>query len=354
MKKRTRYTRIKKNQAGMASIMVTMIIMLIVSLIVLAAARLARREQRQTLDRQLSTQAFYAAESGVNDAVKAIETDLVAGGALLDLDSYTSECSGAGSFINTFGLNQDLNAAAGVKYTCLLVDPTPYTWEGNVGESARAFPIESETAGELISKIEIAWQDKDGGENFACPTDLPASNNWVCDTPLLRFDLVPTPTGSVGRANMNNAVMTQFLRPNPGGPIPTQVTYAPSNGVVPAAKIPVNCNLSNDIKFCKAEITGLASSTSFYLRLKSLYGTSSVTVAAYKSTNDKIELKGAQVVVDSTGIASDILRRIQVRVPIAGAADVPEFAVQSGDHICKLLLVGATVTSNDVGVCPID
>ena len=48
--------------------------MIVMSLIVLGFAQISRRNQRESLDRQLSTQAFYAAESGVNDARELITT----------------------------------------------------------------------------------------------------------------------------------------------------------------------------------------------------------------------------------------------------------------------------------------
>ena len=47
----------RAKQRGMASIIITMITMVIITLIVLGFATLSRREQRQSLDRQLSTQA---------------------------------------------------------------------------------------------------------------------------------------------------------------------------------------------------------------------------------------------------------------------------------------------------------
>ena len=60
--------RLKQSESGIVSLMMTLVIMLVISLIVIGIAQLSRREQRQALDNQLSTQAFYAAESGVNDA----------------------------------------------------------------------------------------------------------------------------------------------------------------------------------------------------------------------------------------------------------------------------------------------
>src|SRR5487761_1358632 len=66
------FTNNQSSQAGIASITVTMIMMIVISLIVLSFAQIARREQRQSIDRQLSVQAYYAAESGANIARTAI------------------------------------------------------------------------------------------------------------------------------------------------------------------------------------------------------------------------------------------------------------------------------------------
>src|SRR5580698_3119973 len=63
------------NQTGLASFLVTLIMMIIISLVVLGFAQIARHEQREALDNQLSSAAYYAAESGVNDAVNAIQND---------------------------------------------------------------------------------------------------------------------------------------------------------------------------------------------------------------------------------------------------------------------------------------
>jgi hypothetical protein len=39
--------------------------------------------------------------------------------------------------------------------------------------------------------------------------------------------------------------------------------------------------------------------------------------------------------VDSTGKANDVLRRIAARVNIANTIDAPDFAIQTRDTICK-------------------
>ena len=82
-------SRLQNNQEGLVSITVSLIIMIIITLVVSSFALIVRREQRRTLDRQLSQQAFYAAEVGIADAQSAIKAGLT--------DDIT-ECSGPGSF----------------------------------------------------------------------------------------------------------------------------------------------------------------------------------------------------------------------------------------------------------------
>ncbi|MBA3758297.1 pilus assembly PilX N-terminal domain-containing protein [Candidatus Saccharibacteria bacterium] len=321
--------------------------MIVITLIVLAAARLSRREQQQSLDRQLSTQAFYAAESGVNDASKAIESDLASGGTLLDAD-YTTDCQ---EFISpaVAALNPDLGAS--VKYSCLLVDPTPTTWEGNASETSRIIPIQDKN-GLPVTSVEISWQDKDGRSNFGCPLTFPAATSWGCETPILRFDIVPTTVAN--RNALNASQMTGFLIPSSAGATVSNISYAASGGVAVPLKQTVTCNLGNSPKFCRARITGLIG-TKHSLRIKSIYGSSAVTVSGHNVSGDKIELVGAQVVIDSTGKANDILRRIQVRRSLSGEINLPEFAIESSNNICKQLEVNGSGTTTSVNPeCPLN
>ena len=60
--------KLRTDQKGIASLVIVILIMFLLTLIVLAMTRNTNQQQRQALDRQLNSQAFYAAESGVNDA----------------------------------------------------------------------------------------------------------------------------------------------------------------------------------------------------------------------------------------------------------------------------------------------
>src|SRR3569623_1752522 len=103
-----------KNQEGFASLIVGIIIVLVLSLLTVGFAILVRDEQRQTLDKQLSTQAFYAAESGVNDAINYINANM-------STYNGTTTCTGA----PFFAANHTIDAVTVSSYTCLLVNMPP-------------------------------------------------------------------------------------------------------------------------------------------------------------------------------------------------------------------------------------
>ena len=56
----------KLNQKGMSSILFAMVFIIILSLIGVGFATLVRKDQRETLDKTLSFQAQYAAETAIN------------------------------------------------------------------------------------------------------------------------------------------------------------------------------------------------------------------------------------------------------------------------------------------------
>jgi hypothetical protein len=64
-------------------------------------------------------------------------------------------------------------------------------------------------------------------------------------------------------------------------------------------------------------------------------------------------LAGSQIIIDSTGRAQDVLRRIQVRMSVdAGGSknQLPDNALQSTDSICKRFATMNGYFDNNVGV----
>lgn len=325
--------KLHKNERGLVSIIVSLVFITILSLVTMSFALLMRREARQALDRQLSTQAFYAAESGVNDAIQNLG----------NIQSNT-DCG-----TNPTGANATL--APGLEYTCLLVNQAPTALEyQDVGTNDST--IARVKADSSIQKIRISWNSTEGSTNFATNNEhyLPQGAFSATNTNgfsyigggtgILRMDLIPI-TGTLSRANIITNTQTAFLYPKSGaaGSV-VQRGYTANNGSQ-GDFIDGNCDASKQPRYCSIEITNLpAGTTTYYLRLKSIYHASNVKIEGF-STNASttpLSLVGSQVIIDATGKANDVLRRIQVRVPTSTNYYYPEFALESADDICKLII----------------
>lgn len=310
---------------GMVSILVTMVIMVVLSLIVIGFARIVQREQRQVLDRQLSTQAFYAAESGINDAVNAIKT------------GYTADKTSCGTDA-TF-TNNTLDT--GVAYSCLLIDQSPTSLEySNIATNASTIiPIKAKSGS--MHDLILSWQDTTGNTGVNCTYALgsfPPAASWPsdCNAGVLRIDLTPV-GGSLDRTSLLNGTLTAFLQPVQSGA--GTLTYnLPANK---GGTVGATCSSGATPKICSVTIKTLGPlSPNSYLRVRSIYKSNSLNIVAKDASGDLLELVGGQAIVDSTGKANDVLRRIVTRVPLSSIKDTPDFAIQSSDTICKRFSVG--------------
>lgn len=328
---------LRNNQSGMASIMITMITMIVVSLIVLGFATISRREQGNTLDQQLSTQAFYAAESGVEDARNIIMNDVKTNKPVLPRTNCTSNAGGA---TYPTGSKMVLDSAHSVSYTCLLVNPalTDAEYDG-VGEQSTVVPI---NATQTISSLVITWRPTNNQSPYRtnCPasttTSFKPAGQWTCDYGLLRMDLVPT-QGALTRAGLESSTLSSFLEPLKAGGN-ANVSY--SGNVGKANVTGVVCGNGAGAQ-CKVTITGLVASDNLALRLSSYYQESNIKIEAYHGGT--LLTTSGQVAVDVTGDAAGVLRRIQVRIPTNDTSNlVPNYAAQSNAAVCKRFEVDKT------------
>lgn len=325
--------------------MVTIIMMLVISMIVLGFAQISRREQRQSLDRQLSTQAFLAAESGVNDAQKAI-ADHIGTGASLEKASCDQFGQGPSAAYNLLSYDSTakiypVGSSSAVGYTCLLVSTQLNDIQQQVSSNGTSstIPIHPSGGGPL-STLHIHW-DADTAQNpnpsaANCvvrgqPMTFP-TGAWPCDFGVLRVDLVPTDT--LQRDNLIRQQRTFFLYPTQGGNNVPSADYRFDTGTVK----PMQCTTSG----CNVDITNIDSggSNTYAMRVSSIYDDGAITLTASDASGHDLKLSDAQALIDSTGKAQDILRRIQVRVSLLDTNTLPSGALESGSSICKRFSVG--------------
>lgn len=347
-----------RSEHGLVAIFSVLIIMAILTLLTIGFSNVVRNAQNRTLNDQLNTQAFYAAETAINDARNVIEANL---GNLTSVDK--TSCGPNANFPNYI-----LDASLGIEYTCLLIDTSPT--EGgfdNVGD-----PVVTKVKtkdGSRITMFQFGWDSPNPSDpvnnlTFSQTCDyanmtLPTAAAWGNGVGMLRVDLVPT--NAFDRTQMVNDSYTFFL-------YPTSNTCANTNNIIGVQPGPTNqagtliteCNSTGGFR-CQGRILLPATSTvsEFYMRMQSYYN----EVATEFSVTTPLgvgELVDGWATVDATGKASGVYRRIRANIPVdasasynAGLSNV--FSLLSGESICKQL-VGAPPSaigggSLDVGSC---
>ncbi|MDZ7786535.1 MAG: hypothetical protein U5L95_05505 [Candidatus Saccharibacteria bacterium] len=323
---------LKSENKGMVAIMVAVFLVLIISLVVVNYSQLVRREQRQTLDRQLNTQALYVAESGVNHLAKLAREN----------PSFTGKTTCENVEVTVGGEDTNISLGTDLEVTCSLVDSTPtsLTYNG-LDSSSKVIPIKS-ADGSNIREIGFTWHNSEGAFSVAdCdfpnfrPNTLSSSPPDGCTPGVLKIDLVNTESLD-SNAILGNT-FTSYFYPSSGGTNTVGVTDASGPGN--QGRI-VQTDCSSGI--CSMTITDL-NSNSYHMRVSYPYNTSAnLNIEALDSSDESIELIGAQAEIDVTARAVDVIRRIKTRVPTSPYLDSdessfssPDAALQVADDICK-------------------
>jgi len=350
-----------QRQDGFVAIIVALIIIAFVTLMTLGFAFLARQNAYETQNRTYSTQAFYAAESAVNDTIQSIKNGTAA--------KEKTTCDP--------GSNNGLwSANPSIKYSCVLYQTEPTSLEYPDIEPGQEQIIKVTSAnGDPLHSITIGWQDKDGGTTFvpagSSASYLPQASydkndgyNLATATGMLRVTLIPV-YGSINRADLTTHTQTAFLYPRAGSGTTSQQFATTGALTDPNQGLVLDGNCNNGAKtstrpgLCNVQIKALSgvfgfgpTTNTYYVRIRAMYKASSVSVIVSTTTapNTNTKLSGEQATIDATGKASNVVRRIQVRVPLnpSSQSKRPPYAIESVDSVCKRLQVwpgGASVGS---------
>jgi Tfp pilus assembly protein PilX len=335
-------------QGGFAALLVALVLVTVVALMTVGFAQLMRNEVNQATNRQLSTQAFYAAESGINDAVKALSIDPTIS---KDFCRPLTAAEAAGSTAKQY-LTSNTVDGTNSQWTCLLIDSSPGSLVyGDVGRvSPTTFTVSAVDASgnpTSVGDITIYWQDASPSvknfrntsgtsTNTAFPPVGPAQ--WGNSTGVLRVAITAITTPFT-RDSLRNNTFTAFLYPTKSSSTTTNSIAFSTAPDQQGSIVDSACNVGNvskaptpDPRYCSDTITGITASQVMF-SLRSIYSDTSV----YISPNSSTRLVGAQSLVDVTGRAQDVLKRIQVRIPSKAEFDMPGFDVESVNGVCKQL-----------------
>jgi len=317
----------KLNELGIASMMFTIFIVLILSLIAIGFAFISRNDQRQTLDKTLSNQATYAAESAINKIQSLFRE------GVLERPEWTS-CQTDASVPSVNNFRNKISEAlpsADIKITCLKwLSDLPQLVYDPVGSSPVVVPIfpTGDTGG-----LKITWQSKNGAK-----TDKTSAT----DSLTLRDNQIPTlRIAAAGEDTINRAGVV-YLNPSTSGS-GVSISYdAYASGLIANAAC-------RDDDLCTVILnTGFFNG---YLSIASLNGDSKVEISA--KNGDSVKFNRAQARVDVTARSQDVFKRLIGYVPLNDTSWRPGF-VASADTLCKNYRVdGNNRTAGPAGdLCP--
>lgn len=342
----------KLNQNGAVSIISVVIFILIITIVVTAYLGSALSQQRTSVNLDMGTRAYYAAESGVQDAARGLNADI-------SLTQNTCKSS-TGSFIGGNGV-VGASDQYGLSYTCQIIDPSPTEITGSVDSSTTAMiRITPEGTPSTPNAILLKWSLKtkpsepvlyprnDNTQSLKKLSDWQdaAGNKWH---PMLRVALLSHPlTGSFNRNQIGQNVV--FLNPKAGNFASPNSVTAFSKGQNPYdATVKENmindatCVLSNAATdySCEQLITLTDGGYSFsqdqlYVRIGSLYGATNFSMQVLED-DQPFPLKNVQATIDVTGRAKDVYRRVKQAFPLSGYVEDTntDAAVVAGEGICK-------------------
>ena len=336
---------------GFVAIVVAALIMVILSLITIGFTRMMQREQRQALDRQLTRQALYAAESGINDVYEYLRT-----ADPMTVDVEKTECD-----VNALGLKNNgvISDSGNVSYTCILYDKTPGELLYSVGTSdSKISQLMTETR-YPFSSVTIKWAQEEGLNNVgALPACGAAANSFPAsrggNVPMLRIDLTNIADANMTRDGLINGTDYLYVAPCNGASANTHTYGSATDGKT----VQVGCNASDPVPCTLTINFGATNSHKYVARIRTVYDSALMTITGEERVpaggTQAVSFDQSQTSIDVTARASDVVRRLRVSIPIAQPDNPPEGVFQSFDGVCKLLDVDAASAAPKINDgCPL-
>lgn len=373
----------RQRQSGAVSIFIVVFASLFMVVITMSFMQLMLKDQSQATASDLSQSALDSAQVGVEDAKRLLLLQQSCADGTVP-SGYVSKCNAVTAAIDSgkcntvaaiFGNASDKetivqqtsnDSTLQQAYTCVKVTAAPdYSSQLAVNQS-NVIPLSSAAP---FDRIRISWFTKDdlaasgSGTTIGYPSSgidvsLPRVGPlWPLKDPaLLRAQFIQTGasfklTDFDAKQGSESDANTAFLYPAAAGADGTNgFDLALDARRVPGGKPqPVKCtNFANSQYACSVVMKvspydGTYDKRNAYLHLSSLYNGGHYKVELLNgAANTPVDFKGVQSVVDSTGRANTMFRRVAVRVELKGNFAYPDAALDLKNNLCK----DFSITSN--------
>lgn len=338
-----KHCKTKLDQKGIVSILVTLIMTIVITLLVLGLSNIAISEQKNSLKRQLSTEAYYLALSGINNAI-----------SYPNFSTYTTpsspQCNGVLS----------VKIDTSISIPCVVVNNsnvTSVTYTVNSGVS-KVFSIRASTT---ISQILLTWTGVASANitNTKCiaykTTDATTrlnqfkpQSNWTCGAPVLMVDVLAAPKVLNYSDLLNGSSSTTssvYLLPTFYSVSSVASRYPMSQKIIPG-----KCTTSTS---CSATLYNLPGYTTggrntYYIRVTPIYTSSVITVNGQATISGKLTnltLLDPQADIDSNAQVNGSIQRLGAKVSFHSGLSsfanqnntdqLPVFGIQTTNSLCK-------------------
>lgn len=334
--------------------MITVIfVAIILTVLTLGFLRLALNEQRIATDDDLTSRAFFASESGLEDVKRALDAYTKGDISLADLNAESCD--------SVSGFNPELSPDADydIEYVCQLIDLTPSDLEFYLDGANQTFqfpinPVDADgnPVPSFPTELHVNWHlnadqsaDGDGvvgpGQIEGVPvgaylnlTDVTTWNSQRHPA-MLRISIISFPTSAATFTRGDIEQYTVFASPVDGN------VARPANNVNAGTNAgtirPADCDSANPEYYCNVEFGNFSNNRQYYLRITSLYRPThvQVTMSNGSGPNNARYFDKVQAVADVTGSSGGVLRRVEARIDLSRPTLMPDAAITSLDDICK-------------------
>lgn len=380
-----------QRQSGAVSLFMVIFAILLMSVVTIGFLRIMTADQNKATGNDLAQSAYDSSQAGVEDAKRALlwYTRSCTGASpaancaafvsnlnqcnasirtaqVINTNDIAATAGGAGTgeikvqqSTSVDATGENIDKALDQAYTCvkLQLDTDDFLGSLTANQSALV-PLVS--TGPFTS-VTIQWFSRDDVSNATGVVDTPTPSSsqqlidtWPANRPsLLRTQFMQTggsfslPGFDTTTPSSESNANTVFLYPATNGFTTATMTDrdtrkdAAGNSIADtagSAPLPARCQTSVPAGGYACSITlqlpvpvGGGTAVTSYLRLSALY-----TATHYRVTLNGTQFRNVQPIVDSTGRANDVFRRVQSRIDLYDTAfPYPDAAVDTTGHLCK-------------------
>lgn len=367
-------------EAGVVSILTVIMFMIFVSVLSIGFIKIVNDDQSQSTDSDLSASALASAQSGAEEAKRLLV--LCRNNPTLSVDCAAvfnnPSCSavlGNPNLVSRLDINKDGNDGIvtgntnySQRFTCMTISTLSDTVEGLAVEKDTSEVIPLVANGNYRS-VRISWHatalDRNGpltgyitsANGIGLPTqEIWASNGFAA---AMRVQLTAFSKGGFDIDSLDPNTRTVFLLPADQNyslsqtsvdlDTVSQRSVNPNNGTEFTPQL-ARCNGSLDYACSMTLQLPNSLSTnqfSYFMRVSSIYRDADIRIELLDNAGNRVQFDGVQPVIDVTGRANDVFRRVQTRVQFDTSAFFPQYAIETGELCKDMLVTDANATSTD-------